>query len=273
MMKFDLDTGWRDVKSLASENRTLLTSIAGMFIFIPLAVALILLPTIAEVPQPPEGADMEAVSKAMSAFYAETWWVLIIVLAIVTTGQLAMLALLERKPNPTVGEAIGVAGKALFPALLTLFMQSLLVQLAMGLIVAATTLTGLGALGFFGVIAALVLGWYLTTRFSLILPIIAGEGQLNPIAVLGSSWRRTKGNGGRLLAFYLLVGLALAICAFVALMLSAVVLALFGQAIAQTGGVIVAAFLIAIGVAIFTLVLAAAHRQLLRLERGRNPAA
>ena len=273
MMKFDLDTGWRDVKRLASENRTLLTAIAGIFIFVPFAAALILLPSIAEFPQPPEGADMATVSKAMSAFYAETWWVLVILLGVITTGQLAMLALVERKPSPTVGEAIGVAGKALFPALLTLFMQSLGVQLVMALVAGGAALVGLGALAFFGLLAAFVLGWYLSARLSLILPIMAAEGQLNPIAVLVTSWRRTTGNGGRLLAFYALVAIALAICGLVALMLTAVVLALFGQAVAQSGGVIVSAALIAIAVVIFTLVLAAAHRQLLRLERGRNPEA
>ena len=272
-MKFDLDTGWRDVKRLASENRTLLTAIAGIFIFLPYAAVLILLPTIADVPQPPQGADMDAVMKAMSAFYAESWWVFLLVGIVTTMGQLAMLALVERKPNPTVAEAIRVAGKTILPAFLALFMQSLGVQLAMALVVAVTAVLGLAALAFLGVIAALVLGLYLTTRFSLILPIIAAEGQLNPIAVLGASWRRTRGHGGRLLAFYVLVGIALVICAMVALMLSAVVLALFGPAAAQSGGVIISAVLIAIAVVIFTLVLAAVHRQLLRLERGRNPAA
>jgi hypothetical protein len=269
-MKFDLDTAWKDTRRLWSENRTLLATIAGVFVFIPYAALLIVLPAIAPLPQPPADADFDAIVKAFNAFYAEAWWALALVGITTTLGQLAMLALVERKPGPTVGGAIGIAGKAILPAWLALLIQSLGINFISLAIIAVASMTGLAGLAFLATVAAFVIAVYLTARLSLVLPVMAAEDLFNPFAALRTSWRRTAGHGGRIFAFYALVGLGAIILASVIVMILGLILALLGDAAAETGGMIVSALVVSSMLVLFTLVLAAVHRQTARLGRTKG---
>ena len=269
-MNFDLDTAWRDVRRLAGENRKLLLAIAGIFIFIPYASLLILLPSIAPMPEPPQGAPFSVVMASIREFYASSWWAFALLTLAITIGQLAMLALIERKPGPTVGEAIGMGAKACLPAWLALLLQSLAINLATALIVAIAAVTGVSILVFLATVAALVLALYLTTRFSLVLPIMASENYLNPIGVLKKSWDRTRGHAARMLAFYVLIGVAAVVTAIVVVMIPGVALALFGEQVAESGGMIVSAIIVTAMMILFTLVLASVNRQLVRLGRGAS---
>lgn len=267
-MKFDLDTAWRDTRRYLTENAGLLTIMSGIFVFLPYAAMLILMPLVAEMPDVPEGASFQVAMDALTAFYGEVWWMFLLVSIIVTIGQLAMLALVGRKPHPTVGEAITIGGKAIFPAWLAFLLQSLGVNFVVLLVIFVASATGSPPVLFLAGIAAFGLAIYLTARFSLVLPIASIEGSVNPLKLLTGSWARTKGHGLRLLTFFVLIAVAAIVVSLVFTMLTSGVLALFGANVAETIGIIISAAVIAALVVLFTTVLAAVHLQLKRLSHA-----
>ena len=267
-MKFDLDIAWRDAVRLMRDNSGILSAIAGIFVFLPYALVLVLLPAIATRPELPEGASFDMAMQAMNAFYAKTWWLFLLVGAIVTVGQLSMLALLGRRASPTVGEAISIGGKAILPAWLALILQSLGINFIVLLIVSIASLTGLGALAFVATVFAFVLALYLFVRLSLVLPIVAVDAETNPIRALTGSWALTRGQGGRLTAFYLLLAAGAVVTLMVALLVTGLVLSLGGPTVAEIGNSIVTAAAVTLLVVLATSVLAAVHRQFRRLERS-----
>lgn len=267
-MKFDLDTAWRDAKRYAGDNSGLLSAIAGIFVFLPYALLLVVLPSIAEMPDLPDNAGLDVAMEAMNAFYAKTWWAFAIAAVVVTIGQLAMLALLGSRSSPTVGEAIGIGGKALLPAWLALVLQSLGVNFIVLLIVSVASLTGLAALALVASAFSLGLALYLFTRFSLVLPIVAVEGEWNPFKALRSSWALTRGQGGRLLAFYLLLAVGAFVVLAVVMLVTGLLLSLGGPTTEEVGSALVSAAAVTGVVTLATAVLAAVHRQFRRLERA-----
>ncbi|MDG6077838.1 hypothetical protein E3U23_01320 [Erythrobacter litoralis] len=267
-MKFDLDTAWRDTRRYLTENTGLLATMSGIFVFLPYAAMLILMPLVAEMPEVPEGASFDIAMEALSAFYSQVWWMFLLVSIIVTIGQLAMLALIGRRPHPTVGDAIRIGGKAILPAWIAFILQSLGVNFVMLLVLFVASATGSPPVLFFGGVVAFALAIYLTTRFSLVLPIASIEGGVNPIQLLTNSWKRTKGHALRLLGFYVLMAVAAIVVALVFTMITGAILALFGAVIAETVGIIISAAVIAALIVLFTAVLAAVHLQLGRLSRS-----
>ena len=267
-MTFDLDTAWRDTRRYLTENAGLLAIMGGIFVFLPYAAMLILMPLVAEMPDVPEGANYQVAMDAMQNFYSKTWWMFLLVSIIGTVGQLAMLALLGRKPHATVGEAIGIGGKAILPAWLAFLLQWLGINFVVLLIISVALATGVAAVVFLAAAAGLVIALYLATRFSLILPIAAIEGNSNPLHLLTGSWKQTKGHAARMLGFFVLIGIAAIVVMLIFSMVTQLVLALFGAGVAETLGVIFSAALITGLIVLFTAVLAAIHLQLRRLARS-----
>lgn len=267
-MKFDLDTAWRETTRLASDNAGLLSAIAGIFVFLPYATLLLVLPSIAALPELPQGASFETAMKAIEAFYAQTWWAFIAAGIIVTIGLLSMVALLGRRERPTVGDAIGIGLKSIIPAWLTLFLQNMAINIVALLIIAIASATGLAALIFVASIVAIAVAAYLATRLSLATPIIAVDGELNPFRVIAASWSMTRGYGSRLLLFYILLALAGFVVIAVVMLVTGVVLALGGPAFEEAGGALVSAAVITGVMLLISAVMAAVHRQLHRLEQG-----
>ena len=267
-MKFDLDTAWRDTRRYITENSSLLAIMAGIFVFLPYAAMLILMPLVADMPDVPEGASYQVAMDALQGFYARTWWMFLLVSIIVTIGQLAMLALLGRKPHPTVGEAIGIGGKAILPVWLAILLQWLGINFVVLLIISIALATGMEAVVSIAGITGLLIAAYLWIRFSLVLPLASIEGDANPLHLLTGSWKRTKGHALRILGFFVLIGIAAIVLSLVFTMVTGAVLALFGAAVAETIGVIISAMLIAALIVLFTAVLAAVHVQLRRLAQS-----
>ncbi len=267
-MTFDLDTAWRDARRYLTENAGLLAIMGGIFVFLPYAAVMVLMPLAADMPQIPEGANFNVTMEALNTFYGEVWWMLLLVSIIVTVGQLAMLALLGRKPHPTVGEAIGIGAKAILPAWLAFLLQTLAINFIVLAIILVATALGSPPFLFVATVLALVLAIYLFIRLSLVLPIAAVEGNLNPVQMLTNSWKRTKGHGLRLMSFFLLVGIAAIIVAMVFTMVAGLILSLFGASVAEAIGVILSAAVMAALIVLFTAVLAAAYAQLRRLSHS-----
>lgn len=267
-MKFDLDTAWRETKQYAGSSSSLLSAIAGIFVFLPYALLLLTLPAIANMPEVPEGASFEAAMEAMNAFYAKTWWAFVVIALIVTVGQLSMLALLGRRASPTVGEAIRIGGKALLPAWLALILQSLGINFVVLLIVSLASLTGLDLLMSVAVLFGFGLAVYLFVRFSLVLPIIAVDAEMNPLRALSGSWKLTRGHGARLLGFYFLLAIGVGVLLIVLMLVAGLLLSLGGPVVEEIGLAILSAAMVTAMVTLSTTVLAAVHRQFRRIERS-----
>lgn len=267
-MKFDLDTAWRETTRLAGDNAGLLSTIAGIFVFLPYATLLLVLPSIAPFPQLPQGASFEAAMAVVEAFYAQTWWAFVATGIVVTIGLLTMVALLGRRERPTVGAAIGIGLKSILPAWLALFLQNMAINIVVLVIVALASATGLAILAFAASAAAIAIAAFLATRMSLVIPIIAVDDQLNPFRVLAESWALTRGYGGRLLLFYALLAVACLVVIAVFMLLTGAILALGGPGFEEAGGALVSAAVMTGVMILAASVMSAAHRQLRRLAMG-----
>jgi membrane-anchored glycerophosphoryl diester phosphodiesterase (GDPDase) len=135
--------------------------------------------------------------------------------------------------------------------------------LALGIVVGLASVTGVVALAGLVTAACLVAVLYCTLRMALVMPVIAVEGERNPLAALRRSWALTRGNAGRI---FLVVALLFVVYFVISLALTAVVGILAQFILGQKAGDIAVAVATSAAGALFTLymiaVLAMIHRQL-----------
>ncbi len=265
-MKFDLDTAWKDTARLMRDNFGLLAVVAGVFYFVPYAAALLWIPGLAELTMgqfDPSTAEMEAMANEMLAGY---WWALVILGIVQGAGLLAMLALLRRRANPTVGQAISTGGKSVLSYIGAQLLQAVILVLVAFLLIGIPVATGLTPLAIIGGIAGLVAVAYILTKLSVAAPVIAIDGQLNPVAALTRSWHLTKGNSVRLFSFYFLLLVAYIVISTIVSMVLALLFAMGGAEVQSFGQAISASLMNALLALFFACVLAAIHTQLTRLH-------
>lgn len=267
-MKFDYDQAWRDTTTLLSGNIGLLAVIAGIFFFLPYAALMVALPGMGAMTQPDPAAGPEAMMGAMMDFYRDYWWALLAIGIVQGIGMLAMLALLRRRANPTVGEALATGVKSVLPYLGAQILQTLAVTAIVLVLVGGASLTGSMALAVLFGIVALVLALYVFTKLSLVAPVIAIEGVLNPITALRKSWTLTKGNSVRLFFFYLLILIACMVAGGLLSLILNLGFALGGEEVQLFGAAVVSALINSALVVLFVALLAAIHTQLARLRGG-----
>ncbi len=263
-MKFDYDRAWRETRQLAGDNLGLVGAIGGMFFFLPYAILLVALPSLAALPAPAPDSSPDAMMGAMMEFYGQIWWALLIVALFVTMGTLAIVGLLKLRPKPTVAQASRNAFLGALPYVVAILIQSLAVGLAAGMVMALTAATGVAAIAFLGFLIAVGLEFYMFARLSLTGPVVAVEGERNPVRALATSWRITSGNGTRLLGFYALLFIGFVVSALVLMMIFGLLFALGGEAVQLFGSALLAAAMIAGFLTLLSCVLAAAHTQLSR---------
>ena len=173
-MKFSYDAAWQDLSQLARAHADILLVITGVFLFLPMfAQALFFAP-----PQVSQfdGAGMQV----FLDYYRQNFAPLFGLRLVTLIGTGALLALLLAPDQPTVGSAIGRAGR-LLP---TLFLADILMQLLM---VA-------------GLIALIIPGLYLIARMAVTPAAIMSEQISNPVRAIGRSFALTKGIGWRVFA-------------------------------------------------------------------------
>ncbi|MGB3165303.1 MAG: hypothetical protein WBA68_00825 [Alteraurantiacibacter sp.] len=261
--KLDPGKAWNDAVALLSANMQVVLIVAGVFFFLPTAIAGIALPQPAELEAMAASGgepDPEAMLAVLQGYYTSNWYWFLLLSLVQGVGMMALLALLTDSGRPTVGEALGVGAKSVLPY----FTAQLLVALFVSLVI--VVLVGVGAL--VNVAAAILLGLvgfvlavYFFVKMSMIAPVIAIEKVLNPLRALQRSWALTKGNSLRLFGFYALLLLVLVVLTLLAGMLFSI-FAIMGQ---QVG-----LFIEAIGGALISMatsivmlgVLAAVHMQL-----------
>lgn len=258
MAKLDSNAAWKEATSLVAGNREVLFVLAGVFFMLP---SLLLSIVLGEPSVDPAG-DSSQMAATLIDFYSKGWWLILLASMIQVIGILTVLTLMRDRRRPTVGEAIR-AGFADFP---TYFAAQLLFVVAVGLIggvfIAAGTLI---APVLAVVMTLLVLGFaiFAAIRLIMVAPIVAVEGQRNPVAALARAWTMTRGNFWRMLVFFLLVGILFVVAMAVIMILVGIVLVLVSQGETQRVlASVVSSALSAVAVLYFLGMLAAIHRQL-----------
>lgn len=258
-MKLDSNLAWQDAQAAIKTNREVLLALAGVFFLIPTLAFTLLYPQ----PQAPDGMTPQQAATLVETFYRESFPFLLPVVAAQVVGAMTIMTLFTDRTRPTVGGAIrhGAVDTVVFLAAMLAFW--VVSGLALGIVVAIAALTGVATLA--GLVTAACLGvmLYCTLRMAMVMPVIAVEGERNPLLALRRSWNLTNGNAGRI---------------FVVLLLLFVVYFVISMALTALGGIgaalvlgakasnIVVAVLTASAGAVFTLyviaMLAMIHRQL-----------
>lgn len=271
-MKFDGNRAWNDAVRAMSANREVLLVLAGVFFFLPALMAALFL---AEY-QAQMAASVAAVMAAprnpaglqqMMHVYGTIAPYVIILLLVQSLGYTAMLALLTDRRQPTVAQALAIGARsipALIGAVVIFFAGYVLASLPLGVIVIGC-IAGLGpqigtAIGITIAMAAVIVA---VTRLSLTLPVIVIEGLHRPLGALQRSWRITGGSSLRLLAFYIMLGVAYIVITLALGALLSLVSAVAGtsEGVALLSGALSGVIGAATSV-VLTAVLAAVHRQL-----------
>ena len=263
-IKLDMGKAWNDAVALLSANKDVVLIVAGVFFFLPNAIAALAMPQataeFAEMTAANADSDPQAMLDMMLAVYSEIWWIIVLLAGFQAIGMLGLMALLTNASRPTVGEALGFGTKALIPYIAVQLLASLLMVLVVGVPTAIGALVA-PALGALLALVGIVLAVYVYVKLSLTSPVIAIERTLNPFAVLRRSWQLTKGNSFRLFAFYLLLIIVLAVISIIAGMIWTV-FGIMGEQIGLFASAIGGALVSMASVAIFMAVLVAVHRQL-----------
>lgn len=262
-MKFDMSAAWNEAVRLMSGNRDVLLVVAGVFFFLPNVIFMLVFSSQMAAIEAAQASnpDPKGVWQAMSGFYGEVWWMILLMALVQGVGMLGLLALLSDRSRPTVGEALKTGVKLLLPYI----GAQLLTSLAFGLLALIPFAVGAGISPIAGVLLgliALVAIFYIFTKFMLASPVIAIEKVSNPIEALSRSWRLTKGNSVRLFAFVVLLLIAMVIVGGVLSAIFGLVFAIMGAEIARVGNAIVSGVVNAAFYTIFLAALAAIHRQL-----------
>jgi len=264
MTKLDSNAAWKEASSKISANRDVFLALAGVFFVVPSLA----LTVIGGEPEVVPGMQGEAMMAAITAFYAEAWWLILASAVLQVVGVLAILTLMRDRTRPTVGEAIRSALSGLLPYL----GAQLLFALAFGLV--GGVAIGVGAavappLAAVMTIVLVIAAVFAGVRLILVAPAIAVEGTRNPLAAMQRSWKLTKGQFWRILGFLALVMILFFVVLGVIMLLVGVVLAIFTSGETQRVlAAVVSSVLTAIVVTYVIGIIAAIHRQL----AGPDPA-
>ena len=266
-IKLDMGAAWNEAMALLSANFGVIATVVGLFYFLPQFAIALLAPEMSQTATtdlPPDASPemvVEALNATLQEAYADSWPYLLLTVIFGYVGALAVLALLRRGGNPTVGEALkaGAVGSPSYFATQVLF--AIAAGLVIGLPVAllATVAPVAAALLALVLVVALV---YAAFKLMLIPAVIGIEGTLNPFAVIARSWRLTKGNTLRIFVFLVLLFVVITIITVIVTLVFTLVFAAMGDAVARIGNGFVGALANAATGAIYLTVLAAIHRQL-----------
>lgn len=268
-MKFDLDKAWREAMALLKANLGLLASIAGVFYFLPNAAAISFIPDLSEIANSAAGMTPEAMLAAIEALFAKYWWLFLALIVIGGIGSLAMLALMRQNDKPTVAEALGIGLRLIATYLATQIIMGMAIVLATVLFVGVLGMVGGRPLALLGNIFAMVAGIFVVVRLTMVSPVIAVEGETNPLTAMRRSWALTRGSGTRLLLFYILLAIAFLVISSVITMFAALAFAFASAGIASFGMGVVDSATNAIAIVVGACILAATHSQLGRVQ-GRS---
>lgn len=263
-MRFDSSRAWDEASRAVAANRDMLLALAGVFMVLPAAILTLLVPQ----PEMPSGITAREMFETLSAFYRQHWLELLVAALVHIVGSLAMLALITDRTRPTVGQTIAL-GAVAAPSVIV---AQILIGFALGaaILVPMTLagMTGLPALVMLVMLLSAAGLVYVMARMSLVSPAVIVERQRSPIAAMARSWQLTRGNAGRLLTFFLLLGIAFLVIMLIAGMVGGLLARLVGGAnFAELADALIAAICQAAMSVYFVAAIAATHRQLTEADR------
>jgi hypothetical protein len=266
--KLDMGKAWTQATDMIGGNRDTISAIGGLFFFLPSFAASLFVPALANPPQAAgsSGADpdaaMQALMAQMSATYADNWPLLLAITVVQFIGSMSLFALLTDRGNPTVSEALGTGIKSIPSYLAAQLISALGAGLAIGLPIGLIAAVAPSAVATLTVVAAIPVIIYFVIKFSLIAPVIAIEGERNPIAAIQRSWRLTKSNSLRIALFLFLLIFTIGIIAALVSGIIGLVLSAMGEPVATIGINATSALVNALVTVILLVVTVAIHRQL-----------
>ena len=260
-MKLEMNLAWSDAVRRIGGNRDVIMVVAGVFFFLPYFAFMLISPDPLAGMSAAASSNTKAVMERLSAFYGQLWWVILIIIVVQAAGMLGLMALLSDRSRPTVAQALKLgAGKVLsYIAAYLLLGMALSAGLMVLLVIAG--LTGAAWLAGIVMFAGFVAWAVLFVRFSLVPAILIKENVASPVRALGRSWQLTRGNGGRLFAFFVMLFAAYIVVMLVVSMVLGLLFGLFGSEAAHFGEALVSSALNAGWVTVFLAVLSAVHAQ------------
>lgn len=258
-MTFNSNLAWKEASAAIAANRDVLLALAGVFFLLPSLAFSLFFPQ----PEPAPGLSEQQLMALMSDYYASALPIVIPMALVQAAGTLAMLTMLTDRSRPTVGQAIRQGFGGMVPYVLAQLLLGIGIGLVGGVLLAAASLSGVGALVVLAIVAVVMAVAYAAIKTSLTGPIIAVERERNPVAALRRSWRLTRGNSARIGLFYLLVVVVFLVLMSVLMAVSGIVLALVSGG--ETARIVAAVISATMGAALalcFVAIIAAVHRQL-----------
>ncbi|MBH5323530.1 glycerophosphoryl diester phosphodiesterase membrane domain-containing protein [Aurantiacibacter sediminis] len=262
-IKLDMGQAWNEAVAILTANKDVVAIVAGVFFFLPNAIATVMMPQSAELQAMAASGDpqdLQVLSDVMLDMYASIWWIFIPLIIMQAIGTLGLLALFTDSSRPTVGEALGFGAKGLLTYIAVSLISVVVLTAAFVIPVVFGAMIGTLGAALMGVVG-LALMVYVLVKLSLTSPVIAIERQLNPLTAITRSWRITKGNSLRLFAFFVLLFLVLIVISAIASMFFTI-FAIAGDEVGVFASAIGGALINMIGVVVLLAVMAAVHRQL-----------
>jgi hypothetical protein len=259
-MKLDMGVAWDDAVATVKANSEVMSVIAGVFFLLPSLAAMFF---IAEPGELSPDADPDTALRFMLDYLSENMVPIVLMTLASAVGFLALLALLRNDRKPTVGEAIAGGFTGLLPYIGAQLIVALGAALIAFVLIGAPMAAGLAPVALLAIPVVLVLLAYVTVKASLVVPVIAIEHVVNPIAVLRRSWMLTKGNSVRIFLFYLLLGVGFGVISLVVQGSFGLLFGLLGEGTAaKIANGTVAGLVSAAGSLVFAAIMAAIYRQL-----------
>lgn len=259
MPRLDSSLAWKTATRLVATNRDVLIAIAGVFFLLPGLAFSVFVPE----PQMAPGTPPREMMEMMTEAWTSAMPLLIVVTLLQMAGTVTMLVVMTDPDRPTVRQAIMQGFRALGPYVLAQIMVGVALGLGFLVFVSLAALTGVKAIGAIAILAAFLAMIWCSVRMALVAPVLAIEAERNPARALRRSWDLTRGNSGRLLAFFVLAGLLFAVIYGLTMMLVGVVLVLMtGGNVQQVLTAAVSSALTSGALVYFVAMLAAVYRQL-----------
>jgi ABC-type multidrug transport system fused ATPase/permease subunit len=258
-MRFDSNLAWKDAVQAVSANRDVLLALAGVFFMLPSLAFALLVPQ----PDPQPGLTPQQTLAVMGEFYSTAMPYMLVMSLIQAVGTLSVLTLFTDRTKPTVGEAIGLGIGGILPYLGAYVLIGLGLGLVGGILIGGAAAAGVPVLAIVFGLGLLIAAIYIGIRMSLIAPVVAVDRIRNPIEALRRSWELTHGNTGRILLFFVLLGVAFAVVLMVIMAVIGLILTLVaGFEAAKMIAAVISSLLTAVMTLYFIAVMASIHRQL-----------
>lgn len=241
-MQFSYSAIWDQAARLLKGHASLLTAIAGVFLFLPEMLVAYLLPA-------PEAKTWGEMVRLMTAYLEANWLALLLVQVVGAAGSIAMLLLLFDRAGISVGEALRRSLPLLAPYIVASFLSNLLIL--------------------FGLFVFLIPGLYLAGRLATVAPLIVAEGVKNPIDAVRRGSAQTHGKGWAVFGLLLLILFAGSLVVFAtSSVIGAILLLAAGQ---QVGGLLSLILDAALGAALTTVLLMVYASVYLHLAGDQRP--